>query len=50
MINFYRKKVKHLHNYSPAAIGTAFTTKFAIDAKVPKSAFRDISYLGFDFN
>ena len=34
MISFLQKKVKTLHNYCPAAIGTAFGCKFVIDTKV----------------
>ena len=34
-----QKKVKRLHKYCPTAIGTAFSSKFALDAKVQNSAF-----------
>ena len=41
-----KSKVKRLHEYCPAAIGMAFSTKFLLDAKVRNSGFRDISTLG----
>ena len=41
-----KSKVQRLHEYCPAAIGMAFSTKFLLDAKVRNSGFRHISTLG----
>ena len=50
MISFWLKKINLLHNYSPAAIGTAFSTKFVLDTKLRNSAFWNISKLGICCN
>ena len=44
MISLLTQK-KSLHKYCRAAIGTVVCSKFALDAKVLKSGFGDMSYL-----
>ena len=39
MISFGQKKVNSLHKYCAAAIGTAFSPNFILDAKVQNNDF-----------
>ena len=47
---FLVKKVKPLCKSSPDAIGTAFSAKFSLDARVQSSAFWVMSNLGLFCN
>ena len=40
---FLKKKVRSVHGYCPVATGTAFSTKFILDAKMKNSVFWKIS-------